>query len=81
MSDAIADLDEHKVRDLEAAIAAAIHQALVAGVDPKHIAGLLQEHLDSLSTVVQGAERALAEQDPPDSVNRREVLPTAAPVL
>ena len=45
----MADLDEHKVRDLEAAIATAIHQALVAGVDPKYIGGLLQEHLDSLS--------------------------------
>jgi hypothetical protein len=77
----MADLDEHKLRDLEAAIATAIHQALVVGVDPKYIGGLLQEHLDSLSAEVQAAERALVEQDPPDSVNRREVLPTAAPVL
>jgi hypothetical protein len=45
----MADLDEHKLRDLEAAIATAIHQALVVGVDPKYIGGLLQEHLDSLS--------------------------------
>jgi len=38
----MADLDEHKLRDLEAAIATAIHQALVVGVDPKYIGGLLQ---------------------------------------
>jgi hypothetical protein len=77
----MADLDGQEVKDLEAAIAAAIHQALVAGVDPKDIGGFLQEHLDSLSAEVHAAERTLAEQDPSDSVNRREVSPTAGPVL
>ena len=63
MSHAIADMDEQKVKDLEAAIAAAIHKALVAGVDPKDIEELLQEHLDSLSAEDLGEETAWAGEN------------------